>query len=321
MKKPDFPSNEASRLETLHSLNILDTPPEERFERLTRLARRMFDVPIALVTLVDAHRQWCKSSAGIEARELPRDSSFCGHAILDDAVMIVPDALTDARFADNPSVTGNAHFRFYAGCPLKAPNGARLGTLCIIDRKPRVFGSEDVAALSDLAAIAEDELAAMQLAMQDELTKIANRRGFLLTAQQSLALCVRHGLPASLVLLDLEGFRAINDTWGHAEGDLALLMFADQLQKSFRESDIFARVGGDEFAVFLANVTGAQADRIFARFAEELGKRTGDAARGYDVRYTRGVVEFRQERHDSVNALLAEAEASLHALKKPSAAV
>jgi diguanylate cyclase (GGDEF)-like protein len=316
LKKPEIPSNEVSRLEALHSLNILDTPPEERFDRVTRLAQHMFRVPMALVTLIDANRQWFKSTAGIEGRETPRDTSFCAHAIHDDAVMVVPNALADPRFADNPNVTGEPHVRFYAGCPLKAPGGARLGTLCIIDRKPRVLDAEDLAALRDLAAIVEDELAALQMAMQDELTKIANRRGFLLTAQQSLALCVRHGLPASLVFLDLDGFKAINDTWGHAEGDLALLTFADQLQKTFRESDIFARIGGDEFAVFLANVTREQAELIFFRFTEELKKRTQEAARGYDIRYSPGIIEYQPGKHGSVDELLAEGDALMYEIKR-----
>jgi diguanylate cyclase (GGDEF)-like protein len=316
LKKPDIPSNEVSRLEALHSLNILDTPPEERFDRVTRLARHMFQVPMALVTLIDANRQWFKSAQGIDARETPRDTSFCAHAIHDNGIMVVPNALTDARFADNPNVTGEPHVRFYAGCPLKAPNGARLGTLCIIDRKPRAPDSEDLAALRDLAAIVEDELAALQMAMQDELTRIANRRGFLLTAQQSMALCIRQGLPASLVFLDLDGFKAINDTWGHAEGDLALLTFADQLQKTFRESDIFGRLGGDEFAVFLANVTGEQARMIFGRFAEELRKRTLDAARGYEIRYSPGIVEYQPGKHHSIDDLLTESDALMYEIKR-----
>jgi diguanylate cyclase (GGDEF)-like protein len=316
LKKPDIPSNEASRLEALHALNILDTPPEERFDRVTRLARHMFQVPMALVTLIDANRQWFKSTAGIEARETARDTSFCAHAIHDDSVMVVPNALADPRFADNPNVTGEPHVRFYAGCPLKTPNGARLGTLCIIDHRPRSLGPQELAALRDLAAIVEDELAARQMAMQDELTKIANRRGFLLTAQQSLALCVRHGLPASLVFLDLDGFKAINDTWGHAEGDLALLTFADQLQKTFRESDIFARLGGDEFAVFLSNVTRQQAELIFFRFTEELQKRTREAARGYDIRYSPGIIEYQPGKHGSVDDLLAEGDALMYDMKR-----
>ena len=317
MKKPDIPPHEVSRLETLHALNILDTPPEERFDRVTRLARHMFQVPIALVTLIDANRQWFKSTAGLEGgRETPRDTSFCAHSLHDDSIMVVPNALADARFADNPNVTGEPHVRFYAGCPLKATNGARLGTLCIIDRTARTLDAQGLAALRDLAAIVEDELAALQMAMQDELTRIANRRGFVLTAQQSLALCTRHGLPACLVFLDLDGFKAINDTWGHAEGDLALLTFADQLQKTFRESDIFARLSGDEFAVFLANVTREQAELIFFRFTEELCKRTQEAQRGYDIRYSPGIIEYQPGKHGSIDDLLAEGDALMYEMKR-----
>lgn len=317
MKKPDFPPNEASRLETLHALNILDTPPEEGFDRVTRLAQRLFRVPMAFVSMIDTHRHWFKSAAGAEPAETPRDLSFCAHAILGDDVMIVPDTQRDPRFADHPAVTGAPHIRFYAGCPLTMPNGARLGTLCIVDVASRDFDAEDRAALRDLAAIVEHELLARQLALQDELTKIANRRGFRQAAQQCLALCVRHGMPASLVFLDLDGFKAINDTWGHAEGDLALMTFADQLQKSFRASDIFARIGGDEFAVLFVNVTAAQAERIFMRFGDELRKHTQEAARGYEIRYSHGIVEFEPGKHGSIDALLAEGDALMYALKKP----
>lgn len=318
MKKPDFPPNEASRLETLHALNILDTPPEAGFDRITRLALRLFHVPTAYVSLIDTHRQWYKSAAGADLGETSRDLSFCAHAILGETIMIVPDAQRDPRFADHPLVTGAPHIRFYAGCPLTMPNGARLGTLCIVDFIARDFDDDDQATLRELAAIVEDGLAARQLALQDDLTKITNRRGFKLTAQQALALCVRHGMPASLVFLDLDDFKAINDTWGHAEGDLALLTFADELQKTFRASDIFARLGGDEFVVLLVNVTAGQAERIFMRFNDGLHRRTQEAARGYEIRYSHGIVEFTPGRHDSIDALLAEGDALMYALKKAS---
>ena len=134
MQSPDFPPDEAFRLRTLTSLSILDTPAEERFDRLTRLAQRLFNVPIALVSLIDSNRQWFKSCQGLDVRETPRDVSFCAHAILGNDLLVVPDAAADARFADNPLVTGEPFIRFYAGCPLKAPNGSLLGTLCVIDR-------------------------------------------------------------------------------------------------------------------------------------------------------------------------------------------
>ena len=118
-----FPHNEFARLACLRSLNILDTAPEERFDQLTRIARRLFSVPIAQVTLVDADRQWFKSGAQSPVTETPREYSLCAHAILDDKIMHVENALEDQRFSDNPLVVGDPRIRFYAGCPL------RVGTI------------------------------------------------------------------------------------------------------------------------------------------------------------------------------------------------
>ena len=156
MKKPGVTQDEQARLKTLRSLDILDTLPEERFERLTRMAKRMFGVPIALVSLVDENRQWFKSCIGLGASETSRDISFCGHAILGNGVFIIPDTLEDRRFADNPMVLNDPNIRFYAGCPL-AVNGYKLGTLCIIDQVPRNFGKEDIEALKDLASMVFDQ--------------------------------------------------------------------------------------------------------------------------------------------------------------------
>jgi diguanylate cyclase (GGDEF)-like protein/PAS domain S-box-containing protein len=158
MLAPAIPRDEKKRLATLRGLNILDTPPEERFDRLTRLAQRIFDVPIAVITLVDSDRQWFKSCQGLDATETPRSISFCGHAILGDEVFVIPDAALDPRFADNPLVAGAPHIRFYAGQPLKANNGSRLGTLCILDIKPRQPSQADLDVLRDLAALVESEL-------------------------------------------------------------------------------------------------------------------------------------------------------------------
>ena len=161
MLEPAIPTDEAKRLATLVGLNILDTPSEERFDRITRIAQRIFNVPIALVSLVDSNRQWFKSCAGLDATETPRSISFCGHAILADEAFVISDALLDSRFADNPLVTGAPKIRFYAGQPLKASNGSRLGTLCVIDRKPHQLTPSDLDALRDLAAMVEGELDAL----------------------------------------------------------------------------------------------------------------------------------------------------------------
>jgi hypothetical protein len=186
MIAPPLLADEARRLATLHHLNILDTAPEQRFDRLTRLAQRLFNVPMALVSLIDNDRQWIKSSAGLAAVQTPRDVSFCGHAIASDVTLVVPDACLDPRFHDNPFVAGEPHVRFYAGCPLVMPNGSRIGTLCVADSQPRDFDKNDVALLSDLARMVEQEICSVQLHSLDDLTGIASRRAFMGLAQKSL---------------------------------------------------------------------------------------------------------------------------------------
>jgi GAF domain-containing protein len=211
LKTPELPAEEQARLKSLRSLNILDTPREERFDRLTRVAKRMFNVPIAVVSLIDENRQWFKSCIGLTVNETPRDISFCGHTILGDDIFIIPDASKDERFADNPLVVNEPNIRFYAGCPLKDSQGRKMGTLCIIDKLPRNFSDEDKESFRDIASMAERELAAIQLATLDELTHISNRRGFTVLAKQSLDMCNRHKVPASLVFMDLNNFKIIND--------------------------------------------------------------------------------------------------------------
>ena len=185
---PEQPADEATRLQALRKINILDTAPEERFDRLTRLAKRLFNVPIAVVSLVDADRQWFKSSIGLPVSETPRDVSFCGHAILSEETLLVPDAADDGRFSDNPLVIDAPHIRFYAGHPISAVDGSKLGTLCIIDNKPRAMNAEDLTLLRDLASLVEQEIAAINLATMDELTELSNRRGFaVLAAHMPLA--------------------------------------------------------------------------------------------------------------------------------------
>ncbi len=149
---------EAQRMCALEDLDILDSPPEERFDRITRLAKEIFNVPIALVSLVDSNRQWFKSRQGLDAKETPRDISFCGHAIAHNELFIIEDTLKDARFHDNPLVINEPHIRFYAGYQLKVAGGQSIGTLCIIDRKPRKLTLDERKLLRDLGSMVESEL-------------------------------------------------------------------------------------------------------------------------------------------------------------------
>jgi len=316
MLKPAIPVNEATRIDTLRSLNILDTSPEERFDRLTRLAKRLFGVPIALISLVDADRQWFKSCQGLSASETPRDVSFCGHAILSDEILLVPDALLDERFHDNPLVVGDPKIRFYAGCPLMVPNGSKLGTLCLIDQEPRELDEDDRRLLRDLARMAEQEIAAVQLATMDELTLLSNRRGFQALGQHALSLCARLGRPASMFFFDLDGFKAINDHFGHAEGDRALVSFGSLLMNTFRDSDVVGRLGGDEFVVLMTNCSEAESVLAQQRVQHAVDEHNQTTQRGYDIRFSVGTVAYDPIRHRSIDALLGDADALMYERKR-----
>lgn len=316
MQKPDIPEDEDVRLKTLHSLCVLDTPTEQRFDRLTRLAKRIFDVPIALVSLVDEHRQWFKSCIGLSVSETSRDISFCGHAILGNKLFLIPDAAKDDRFANNPLVLNEPHIRFYAGCPLRHLNGSKLGTLCIIDKKPRKLSQEDLEALKDLAELAERELMAVQLATLDDLTKISNRRGFISVAKNSLSICARQDVPASLVFFDLNEFKAINDKFGHAEGDKALIAFADKMRSSFRDSDVFARLGGDEFVVLLTNTSRQLAEETIKRFRKSIETYNQEGKRGYNISFSDGIVTVAGDEDRSMEVLLRKADSLMYEKKR-----
>ncbi len=157
--QPGTPNDEEARLTALRSLRLLDTKAEERFDRVVRLTKKTFDVPIAYVALVDSDRQWFKSRIGMEPEQTPRNTSFCGHAILQDSPFIVPDARRDARFAGNPMVVGEPFARFYAGQPVRSANGYKVGTLCVMDKKPRNFGPDEIEILTNLASLVEREFA------------------------------------------------------------------------------------------------------------------------------------------------------------------
>lgn len=151
MIKPDIPKNEAKRMACINRLQILDTEPDPELDEITASVQQYFDVPISLVTIVDANRQWFKSNVGLDARETDRDVSFCGHAINYDETLYVPDAQDDMRFRTNPLVTAYPHIRFYAGAPLIMQPDIRIGTLCIIDRKPRDLNEDQLAKLREFA--------------------------------------------------------------------------------------------------------------------------------------------------------------------------
>lgn len=317
MRIAELPANEAARIDALHSLRILDTPREERFDRLTRLARRLFDVPMAVVTMIDVHRQWFKSCVGLgDATETTRDVSFCAHAILHEGLTIVPDARLDPRFSGNPQVTGEPYIRFYAGCPIKSESGFTLGTLCLVDTVPRDFDADEQALLKDLAAMVEQELAAVKLATIDDLTGISNRRGFESLARHAMASSKRTGRPACMLGFDLNHFKRINDELGHAAGDLALADFAGLLLTNLRESDVVGRLGGDEFAVFLTNTAEPDVPVVLAHLQAAVQSFNQNGGRPYQLDYCVGVAQYDAALHPDLAALMRSADEAMYVRKK-----
>jgi excisionase family DNA binding protein len=159
---PGFPvpDDEAQRLAALAATDLVDSMSEERFERIVRLASKVTESPIALISLLTARRQWFKARVGLPAQQSPREWAFCTHAILQDGPFVIEDAMSDARFSGNPLVLADPHIRFYAGVPLRDSAGMAMGTLCVIDREPRKLRATELQALVDLAAIAAGEIEA-----------------------------------------------------------------------------------------------------------------------------------------------------------------
>lgn len=153
-----MPPFEARRLAALQATRLLDSPPEEVFDRVTWLASQVSDCPMAVLTLLTARRQWFKSRIGVDVHETPREVAFCSHAIMEEGLFVVEDARNDPRFAANPLVTGAPYIRFYAGYPVRDAHGLPLGSLCVLDREPRRLRERELRALRELAAIASDEL-------------------------------------------------------------------------------------------------------------------------------------------------------------------
>ncbi len=312
MISPAQPENERERLASLQSLRVLDTEPEERFDRVTRLAKKIFDVPIAVISLVDENRQWFKSCDGLDAKETSREVSFCGHTIHHNRPLIVEDALQDRRFFDNPLVISAPHIRFYAGHPVSAPTGENIGTVCIIDTKIRKLSAEDITALTDLAGLVSAEFMSSQLATMDDLTSIANRRGFKCIAQHSMDMAARQEDNCYLVYFDLNNFKLFNDNYGHAIGDQVLKIFSEQMKSTFRTSDVCARLGGDEFAVLLTDTQLDKAQQAIKRFASNLTAISTQLDLPYQISFSHGLVSFDKGIHFTIEQLIAEADNAMY---------
>ena len=237
-----IPPNENERLNVLHALNLLDTPPEEVFDRITRLVARVLDVPIALVSLVDTDRQWFKSRVGLDAIETPRELAFCAHAIVQTSPMIVPDATLDERFADNALVTSNPNIRFYAGVPLRSVSGLSIGTLCAIDSKPRKLNADEINILIDLAAVISKEVQMREAMILSQATSELAKKAVETIEARFRTVFERAGVGIALVAPD-GGWLRVNDALcqivGYSQDEFVKLTFQDITHPDDLDSDLY----------------------------------------------------------------------------------
>lgn len=248
---PDL--RETARLAALEKLDILDSPRDETLDRIARLIIQIFGVDSSIVSFIDSHRQWYMASQGMQRDEVGRRDTFCQHTLEGVQPLVVRDASTDPRFAENPHVTSVGGVRFYAGVPLRTREGHNVGTVCAIGNAPRMFSAKDEMILTELTQLAMDFIELNRQATIDGLTGILNRRAFREDAERAIALAARHRTNLAVVGFDLDFFKSINDTHGHAAGDQVLVAATGAIRDALRVGDIFGRVGGEEFLIVLPN--------------------------------------------------------------------
>lgn len=282
MIEPSLSPDEPLRLAALRKTGLLDTPVEERFERITRLAQRLLSMPAAAISLVDADRQWFKSAQGTNLYQTRRAISFCAHAILQAEPFVVKDARVDPRFSDNPLVVGEENVVFYAGCPIRSDEGLNLASLCVIDHKPRELSDEDIQILKDLSALAESEFAsAMQNAIHqklsqevrdlerhakvDSLTRLWSHDAIAEIANEEFERARKTRGHVGAIVIDIDNLHELNEVHGEEVGDDVLRQAAKRILSAIRQVDAVGRFGGDEFLVVLSNCEGPDEARIIAQ--------------------------------------------------------
>ncbi|HEY9120331.1 MAG TPA: sensor domain-containing phosphodiesterase [Marinobacter sp.] len=318
---PDITEGEEERLEELYGLRLLDTASELRFDRYTSLVASVFGFPIVLITLLDRDRQWFKSRLGWNIAECPRDISFCGHAINQESLLVVPDALDDPRFAGNPLVTGDPYIRFYAGAVVRGPRGQALGTLCVLDHYPRYFDEEHRTRLRQFADLIENEIAHTadlltlkgsieRSAYYDPITQLPNRELLLDRLGQLLELATMESLQVAVLLFNVTGLRVINQSLGTQGGNELLLQLAERLRDNCPKGGSVARLQGDELALVFPVHSEHQRRDVTHRIHEELERPYRCLGKEHYLRVRIGGSLF-PDQGDTPEALIEQASASI----------
>lgn len=251
--------DEEGRLAALRRYQIIDTEIERPFETIVSLVEDVFTLPICAISLLDADRQWLKAQRGLQVCETPRDLAFCHYAIQQVEPLVVPDTHLDARFASNPLVTGEPHLRAYAGIPLVTPDGYQIGTLCVMDLKPRDFTADELRILSKFARLVVDQLELRLQAGQDQLTGVMSRRSWMSMVAEEIQRAARNSNLLSIALFDIDRFKSINDAHGHAIGDQVIRSVISACEREMRAGSKIGRIGGAEFAILFTECALDQA--------------------------------------------------------------
>ena len=322
------PVGEAARVAALRAFNVLDQPQQEDLDAAVRLAAYVCGTPRAEINLVDTDRQWQAAAFGGERGEQPRADSMCAWVIMGSEPVRVPDASKDDRFADNPSVSGALDsVRFYAAAPLVTRDGHSIGTVCAFDTTPGALSDLQLGLLKDISdqVMSLFEMRRMaaslgRIASRDALTGLANRRSAEMAIANAIARAERGLGTPSVVVVDLDGFKPVNDVYGHGVGDAVLRSVADRLTRTARTVDTVARIGGDEFVVLLESTGGPGAVAALGRLRESLAggwtEVIGDDT--VEVGASLGITTYRPG--DGVASLIARADAEMYADKARSAA-
>ncbi|HEX7063279.1 MAG TPA: sensor domain-containing diguanylate cyclase [Woeseiaceae bacterium] len=327
-------STATMKLASLHSIDPFYTPLEERFERITRLARRALKVPIAAITVVQGDRQWFKSISGLSLTEMPVDKSLCAPVLKENRPIIVSDTQLELDLMSKPLVCGNPGIRFYAGAPIRNADGNTIGTFCAMDIRPRTPDDDFRTILLDLADMAQRELFSVELrnaqsalvsklgkarrqAMFDPLTRLWNRRGGLELLNSALKEATHYNHTLGICLADIDNFKQINDQFGHQVGDQVLRRAAGGIVASVRPQDIVCRYGGEEFLVIVhdVNETGlvAVGERICAGMRKLAMSLSGEPL---PATISVGVALRARDQSIGVDELIARADRALYASKR-----
>ena len=281
--------DEPGRLSALARLDVLDTAPQKPFESIVKLVRQVLDVPICAISLIDSNRQWFKAQSGLAVPETARSISFCTHTIQSIMPFTIQDATQDVRFSANPLVTDDPKIRSYLGIPLTLADGYNVGSLCAIDTKPRAFLANEIDMLANFAGLVIGELELRQIASVDALTGAMSRGAWFELAQGEVVRAVRYGRPLSFLILDIDHFKAINDKFGHSQGDIVLRQVAQMAHAQLRRSDLFGRFGGEEFICALPETSFADARRLAERIRKAIRAMRSEGLEGQSCTVSIGV--------------------------------